>query len=262
MDVTEFNRNAWNLQSLEGCRWSTPFDEKTIREAQKGNWEVRLTPNRVVPSTWFPSYPDLSGLDILGLASGGGQQNVIFAAARATVTSFDNSDVQLQKDEETGEEHGLGIRTLQGNMTDLSEFEDESFDIIFNPVSNVFSQEVLPIWRECHRVLRPGGRLMAGYMNPAFFLFDHYEAEETGELKVRYALPYSDLDALDEEVLSQHLESQVSLEFSHSWEAQIGGQCRAGLPIHDFFEDNWDDESTVLNRWMPMYAASLAIKPD
>lgn len=260
MDIAAFNRNAWNLQSMEGCRWSTPFSKDIINRAAKGKWEVILTPNKPVPADWFPSHPDLSGIDLLALACGGGQQVPIFASAGATVTSFDNSDIQLQKDEETCAAHGLSVSTIQGDMIDLSDLDDESFDLVFNPVSNVFSAEILPVWKECHRVLRPGGRLLCGFMNPAFFLFDHYEAEETGEIKVRYPLPYSDLDSLNEEVLSDHLEAQVSLEFSHSLQEQIGGQCDAGFAIHGFYEDSWDDESSILNRWLPIYAATFAVK--
>ena len=261
MDVTEYNRNAWNLQSLEGCRWSTPYSSDVFLKVKKGgDWEVVLTPNEAVPSSWFPSYPDLGGMDLLALACGGGQQAPTFAAAGAVVTSFDNSDIQLEKDEQTCAEIDLSVETVQGDMADLSVFEEESFDLIFNPVSNVFCKDLAPIWKECHRVLRPGGRLLSGFMNPDFFLFDHYEAEETRELIVKYKLPYCDLDSLDEETLSAQLEAQVSLEFGHSWEDQIGGQCKAGFAIHGFYEDNWDDESSVLNQWMNVFGATLAIK--
>ena len=260
MDVTEFNRNAWNFQSLEGCRWSTPFSPEIFADAARGKWDVILTPNKSVPHSWFPGYPDLSGLEILALASGGGQQVPIFSAAGAKVTSYDNSDVQLDKDRQTCEENGLEIETIQGNMSDLGALDDRSFDIIFNPVSNVFCQDLKSVWPECFRVLREGGRLLCGFMNPSFFLFDHYEAEQTGELKVKYRLPFSDLDSLDPEALSAQLEAQVSLEFSHGWEEQIGGQCDAGFAIRGFYEDDWDDESTVLNQWMPMFAATLAVK--
>ena len=149
---------------------------------------------------------------------------------------------------------------LIGQMADLSGFDDESFDLIFNPVSNVFAAEVRTVWKECARVLRPGGCLLAGFMNPCFFLFDHDEAEKTGELKVKYPLPYSDLDSIDEETLSRQMEAQLNLEFSHSWEDQIGGQCDAGLAITGFYEDDWDAESTVLQGWFPMMAATRSIK--
>lgn len=260
MDIFEYNRNAWNLQSLEGCRWSTPFTDQAIRDAKEGKWSVRLTPNREVPASWFPAYPDLSGLRILALASGGGQQVPLFAAAGADVTSFEASDVQLGKDEEACIRHGLTLRAVLGDMADLFELESESFDLIFNPVSNVFAENLEPIWKECHRVLRPGGHLLCGFTNPSFFLFDHELLEETGEVVAVHSLPYADMESEDEEALSAQLEAQQILEYSHSWEAQIGGQCDAGFAILGFYEDDWDHESTRLQGWMPIFAATRAKK--
>lgn len=260
MDIVEYNRNAWNLQSLEGCRWSTPVDDEVVERARKGDWSVILTPNRPVPEDWFPSHPRLDGVDVLALASGGGQQVPTLAAAGARVTSFDASDVQLEKDATTCERNGLEIDVVQGDMADLGAFEDASFDLIFHPVSNVFAAEVRPVWKECARVLRPGGRLLAGFMNPAFFLFDHELAEEKGEIRVVHPLPYSDLDSLEAEALSSQLESQLSVEFSHSLEDQIGGQCEAGLAVTALYEDGWDDVSSALHKWMPLFLATRAIK--
>ncbi len=260
MNILEYNRNAWNLQSMEGCRWSTPYPDELVERAKAFDWSVFLTPNKPVPASWFPSHPDLGGLRILALASGGGQQVPIFAAAGAEVVSFDASDVQLEKDEDACARHGLELVAIQGDMADLSELAADSFDLVFNPVSNVFAESLEPIWRGCHRVLKPGGRLLCGFMNPAFYLFDHEWLEETGEPKVVHRLPYSDLESMDEEMLSQQLEAQLSLEYSHSWEAQIGGQCDAGLSIVGFYEDGWDEDSTRLQGWMPMFAATCSVK--
>ena len=41
-------------------------------------------------------------------------------------------------------------------------------------------------------MLRPGGRLLAGFMNPDVFIFDADASVNRGELIVRHALPYSD----------------------------------------------------------------------
>lgn len=263
MNVLEYNRNAWNLQSEEGCRWSTPYPDEVFAKARAGEWTVILTPNKEVPESWFPAFPDLSGRKILALASGGGQQVPIFAAAGAEVTSFDASDVQLQKDEDTCARNNLAVRCMQGDMADLSELGDGGFDLIFNPVSNVFAERLEPIWNECYRVLKPGGHLLCGFMNPAFYLFDHEVLEETGKLVVKHRLPYSDLESTDFEDLSDQMEAELSLEFSHSWEEQIGGQCEAGFAIAGFYEDEWDEESTGLQGWMPMFAATKAVKlPD
>ena len=260
MNIFEYNRNSWNLQSEEGCRWSTPFPEEVIEAARGGDWSVILTPNKPVPGSWFPSFPDLSGVRILAMASGGGQQVPIFAAAGAEVVSFDASDVQLRKDEETCARHGLEIDTRQGDMADLTGLDAQSFDLIFNPVSTVFAETLAPIWQGCSRVLKPGGALLTGFMNPSFYLFDHEVLEETGELVVKHRLPYSDMENADAEMLSDQLEAQLSLEYSHSWEEQIGGMCDAGLAITGFYEDDWDKESCGLQGWMPLFGAAKAVR--
>ena len=97
----------------------------------------------------------------------------------------------------------LGIRTVEGDMVDLGAFDDAAFDLVVHPVSNVFSSRVRPVWHEAFRVLRPGGQLLAGFMNPAIYLFDEAHAEATGELHVRHALPYSDLADLSPQELAK-----------------------------------------------------------
>src|SRR5262249_55475899 len=130
--------------------------------------------------------------------SGGGQQAPILAAAGATVTSFDNSPRQLARDEEVAAREGLTVRTVLGDMRDLSVFAGGSFDLIFHPVSNVFCPDLAPVWQECFRVLRPGGVLLAGFSNPDTFVFAE-DALERGELVVRHRIPYSTLDFPEEE---------------------------------------------------------------
>ena len=71
-------------------------------------------------------------------------------------------------------------------MRDLSAFTDESFDLVFHPVSNLFVPEVGPVWNEAFRVLRKGGALLAGFLNPAVYVFDLELADNTGEVRVRY----------------------------------------------------------------------------
>ena len=242
---------------MEGCRWSTPFEPEVIEQALAGSWQVILTPNKPVPEDWFP---DLKDKNLLCLACGGGQQVPVFAAAGAKVTSFDNSDVQLEKDQLVADRHDLKITTLQGDMADLSDLEDNSFDLIFHPVSNVFAPDIIPVWKECFRVLKPGGALLSGFMNPAFYLFDHELGGKTGELIVKYSLPYSDLESLPEDKLNEQIEADLSLEYSHSLEDQIGGQTRAGFMIAALYEDTWDDKSTALNPYMPTFLATKAVK--
>jgi Methylase involved in ubiquinone/menaquinone biosynthesis len=96
----------------------------------------------------------------------------VLAAAGADVTVFDNSPRQLARDEEVAARDGLAIRTVLGDMRDLSAFADGSFDLVFNPVSNTFCPDLAPVWRECFRVLRPAGLLLTGFTNPDLYIFD------------------------------------------------------------------------------------------
>lgn len=257
MDVTQHNRGAWNRHAKSGSPWSIPVAAEEIARAREGNWRVILTPNKAVPADWFGN---IAGLEVLGLASGGGQQVPLFAAAGANVTSFDNSDEQLARDQLVADRENLAVRIVQGDMADLSVFDDASFDLIFHPVANVFVPDLTPVWRECARVLKPGGRLLAGYMNPAFFWFDHRECEKTGEWTVKFPLPFSEVTSLPPEQLAKLVETNEILEFGHTLESQIGGQLSAGMVITDLYEDNWSDEATPLNKYGPLYIATLARK--
>ena len=176
--VSDHNREAWNRQSAAGSRWTTPVDRQVIARARGGDWELILTPNRPVPRDWFG---EIAGRDVLALASGGGQQAPVLAAVGAHVVSYDLSDEQLAKDRGVAERESLDLRTVQGDMADLSVFSDHSFDLIFHPVANVFVPDLEPVWRECCRVLRPGGELLSGFMNPAYYLFDHDALEGGAE---------------------------------------------------------------------------------
>lgn len=259
MNIVSYNRDAWNEQSVRGSEWCTPVSPEEIAAARAGNWDVILTPNKAVPQKWLGNIREK---DVLCLASGGGQQAPILAAAGARVTSFDNSDEQLAKDLLVAKRDGLNIKAQQGDMADLSAFPDASFDLIFHPVSNVFAESVLPVWKECHRVLRPNGRLLAGFMNPAFFLFDHEEAEETGKLVVKYPVPFSDLRDLPEAKRKKIEDDKTAYEFGHTLQDQVGGQTKAGFLIADLYEDDWNEEATPLNNFMTLYVSTLAIKPE
>jgi SAM-dependent methyltransferase len=182
VNLIEHNRAAWNRESVQGSEWSTPVSAEVIAAARAGNWSVILTPTHKVPGSWFG---DLRGKQVLCLASGGGQQAPVLAAAGANVVSFDLSDEQLRKDRELAERNQLPLQCVRGDMADLGQLRDESFDLVFHPVSNVFVPELMPVWRECYRVLKPAGRLLAGMMNPCYFLFDH-DAASGRALTARY----------------------------------------------------------------------------
>jgi SAM-dependent methyltransferase len=255
MDIRSHNREAWNREVEGGKnRWSQPVDSETIAKARQGEFSILLTENIPVPHRWFPP---LNGADVLCLASGGGQQGPVLAAAGANVTIFDNSPAQLRQDQLVAERETLPLRTVEGDAADLSVFADESLDLVFNPVSTVFMPDVRAVWRECSRVLRQGAILMTGFMNPVHYIFDLYKADE-GILEVAHSIPYSDLTSIPKDYLDELVEKGLPIEFGHSLTDLLGGQCAAGFLITDLYEDYMLD--SLLHNYHPNYIATRAVK--
>jgi 2-polyprenyl-3-methyl-5-hydroxy-6-metoxy-1,4-benzoquinol methylase len=135
MDIRKYNQIAWDNKVKQGKRYTIPAGPEVIKQAKAGNWQVNLTPCIPVPREWFPP---LEGLKILCLASGGGVQGPILAAAGADVTVFDNSPLMLETDRSVAVRDSLKIRTVEGDMADLGQFSNSCFDLIVHPVSNTF----------------------------------------------------------------------------------------------------------------------------
>ena len=254
MDVRKYNQQKWDLQVEKGNPWTIPSSPERIAAAREGTWSVQLTEFKPVPREWFPK--ELQGVNILCLASGGGQQGPVLAAAGANVTVFDNSPRQLEQDRKVATRDGLVLVTVEGDMRDLSVFGDGCFDLVFQPVSNVFCPEILPVWHEAYRVMSPGGILMVGFDNPDVFIFDT-TLEEKGVLEVRYPLPFDATQLSDEDRLRE-FGQDGPLEFSHSLEEQIGGQLEAGFVLTGFYEDK---QSSHIGKYIPGYFATRTVKP-
>jgi hypothetical protein len=96
---------------------------------------------------------------------------------------------------------------------------------------------------------------MAGFNNPAVYLFDYHKAEQ-GIFEVRYRLPFDSRRLTDEERRYEYSDDSP-LEFSHSLEDQIGGQTEAGFLLTGLYEDT---QKSKLGEYMPHYIATRAVK--
>jgi len=259
MDIRKYNADAWDRKVADGNRWTLPVDAEAVAQARTGNLQVVLTPVKPVPRDWFP---DLAGCRVLGLASAGGQQGPLLAAAGADVTIVDNSPAQLEQDQKVARREGLTLETRVGDMANLEGIADGSFDLVFHPVSNCFVPDPRPVWKEAFRVLRPGGVLLAGFMNPTYYIFHYETMEKEGRLEVAYTLPYTDHGSLSEAELQEHLALGEALEFSHTMDRQIGGQLAAGFHLTGFFEDRFGPEvNDPASVHIPVSFATRALKP-
>jgi SAM-dependent methyltransferase len=259
MNIRDLNAIAWN-QAVDDANnpYTTVVSPEQVAAARAGQWDLYLSDSRPVPRDWFPAFEEAK---VLCLASGGGQQAPVFAALGAEVTLLDASIKQLAQDRFVAERDGLRIETIEGDMADLSMLEAGRFDLIFNPVSTIFVPDLRPIWPACHRVLRTGGALMTGFMNPDEFVFDANALDNEGAFVVKHPLPFIEHETLSAQELEDYKRDKRMLHFSHTMEAQIGGLIEAGFVITGFYEDRrLESDGNPIRNFMPSFFVVKAQK--
>ena len=244
-DINAATIDKWNA---EGWEWGRPVSHEVCEKARRGEWSVLLTPTKPVPKAWFPP---LTGKKVLGLASGGGQQMPLLSILGAECTVLDYSLSQLESERRVAEREGYNIRTVRADMTKPLPFSDGSFDFIFHPVSNCYIEYVEPVWRECWRILKKGGLLMAGLDNGINYAYDEAETELTNRL------PFNPLK--DKKLYEESLKNGDGVQFSHTIEEQIGGQLRAGFTLLDIYQDT-NGYGKVHEYGVPTFFATLSQK--
>ena len=249
MGYQDVNAETIDRWIREGWEWGRPISHETYENALKGEWNVLLTPTKPVPHEWFG---ELRGKKVLGLASGGGQQMPIFAALGAACTVLDYSPLQLESERLVAEREGYEIRIVRGDMTKPLPFADGEFDLIFHPVSNCYVEEVRPIWRECFRVLKPGGTLLSGTDHFLNYIVDGEERQ------IVNTLPFNPLK--NPAQMQQLRDEDAGVQFSHSLEEQIGGQLEAGFALLALYEDT-NGEGRLHEMRIPTFLAMRAVKP-
>jgi len=152
-DIIKTNRERWNALARANVEYSQPFLDFTAEQAAEYIYRHGILKN-------------VTGKQVLCLASGGGQDSVAFGLLGADVTVLDLSDVQLERDRQAAAHHNLQTKTIQGDMRDLSVFADNHFDIVWQVYSVNFVPSVEPVFREVRRVLKPGGIYFLQFANP------------------------------------------------------------------------------------------------
>ena len=248
MNYTDINAETVDRWVDDNWIWGIPISHEEFLRAKAGDWKMVLTPTKPVPGWW---YPELRDARVLGLASGGGQQMPVFAALGAECTVLDYSQKQLDSEKMVAEREGYKIKIVCADMTKPLPFEDESFDLIFHPVSNCYIEEVEPVWHECFRILKKCGRLMAGVDNGLNYLYDDNETE------LKFTLPFNPLK--DPGQMDALRRDDCGVQFSHTIGEQIGGQLRAGFTLLDVYDDT-NGEGILHEHGAPSFWATLAEK--
>lgn len=150
-NYTDYNSKIWDKWSYEGDTWTIPISQEDFSKISQGEYHLALTCQKEVPKEW---YMPVIGKKLLGLASGGGQQMAVFAALGANVTILDYSDKQLEAERLVAERENYHINIIKEHISKRLPFDDNSFDIIFNPVSVQYAEDVEHVWKECYRNIK------------------------------------------------------------------------------------------------------------
>ena len=224
-----FNQVEHNINRLveQNVNWSAVASPEQLQKARDGAIELPFAGNETIPSEW---HGDLRGKKVLCLAGAGGLQAPLLACAGAEVTVIDLSERMLDKDREAAAREGLHIRTVHGNMCDLSCFEDESFDLVLNPPSLFYVPDVTPVFCEVHRVLKRGGSFIMISMAPIAYVCEY--DDKAACYKAVNRMPYRSTD---------HADQGDWVEYGHTMESYIGGQLQCGFVLTGYMEHQMED---------------------
>ena len=196
----------------------------------------------------------VEGKNILCLASGGGQQSVAFALLGANVTVYDLSDTQLQRDRDAAAHYGLTVSAVQGDMRDLSGFDEGTFDVVWQAHSINFVPDARRVFSEVARVLRREGLYRVDCANP--FIMGIDERDWNGEaypLSRRYvdsaevenADPY--WEVWDEEGNCRKVKGPR--EFRHGLGRLVNGLVERGFIILGLWEEIGEQADAAPGSW-------------
>ena len=217
----EVNQRAWDERVRRGDRHTRTVLARDLAD-----------PLPILdPEGWLGG--NVKGQKVLCLASGGGLQSAMFAAAGAIVTVVDLSGAMLEQDRAVAAKNHLQVLAVQTSMDDLSMFAEAAFDIVLQPVSTCYVEQIEPVFREVARVLREGGLYISQHKQPASL---QAETVPTGRGYV-ITEPAKRSGPLPP-VLPCFQREADTIEYLHTWTAIMGGICRAGFAIEDLVEPN------------------------
>lgn len=178
---------------------------------------------------WLPK--SVQGMNVLCLAAGGGWQSILYASAGAMVTVVDLSPEMLALDQREAKRRNLNLKLLECSMDDLSGLYAEQFDIVHQPVSTCYVPDLVPVFAEVSRVLKPQGIYLSQHKSPVSLQV----TDRTEKDQYIIGLPYYQEGPLPGVNDTSYREAGA-VEYLHRYEQILGGICKAGLMIEAFSE--------------------------
>ena len=212
----------------EECGFTTPWldlDREMVKKVATGKIKKVPKPLDIIYPPGILS--EVKGKNVLCLAAGGGQQSAVFGILGANVTVLDLSDGQLAGDQKAAAHYGYKVRTVQGDMSDLSAFKNSSFDLVYQPPSMGYVPDIGKVYRGVARILRPGGLYVADAQNPLAQFVDENSWDGKG---YRISVPYAIKG-------KRRAKDKNVMEFRHYLSDSFNGLIEAGFTIERVEEE-------------------------
>ena len=247
MDYRTQNQQAWNQLA----------DSNSLFARVATDEECRKPMQTLDGRGWLPD--SVAGLNVLCLASGGGWQSILYAAAGANVTVVDLSESMLRLDTRDARRRSFQVQTVQASMDDLSMFANESFDIVHQPVSSCYVPDLKPVYAGIARVLRSHGLYISQHKQPVSLQISHRSERQQFVIGVEY---YHE-GPLPQQQDTAYRESGAT-EYLHRLDQIVGDLCLAGFVIEDLREPKRADYKVDVShfgyrgRFVPPYVRMKA----
>jgi len=256
-DIIKKNQEHWDHEVKSGGHYTIPnlnLNAELLKKFANGEllfWDepYAKTNNPILEKIRKYEYSDLKGKKVLCLASGGGQQSAMFSLLGADVTVVDISQGQLNGDIQAANHYGYAIKTVLCSMTDLSVFDDSSFDIVHQPISICFVPDVAPVYNEVYRVLKTGGMYHVDHINPSTHPAS-YENDIDGwdGIGFRISSPYIGGPLrIDENGHENMTSGEIDGEFRHLFIDMFCKLTEVGFQIKYI----WEDERNLVTALNP-----------
>jgi ubiquinone/menaquinone biosynthesis C-methylase UbiE len=208
----------------------------------------------------------VDGKNVLVLAGGGGQQSIAFALLGARVVVVDLSDAQLARDRDSAAHVGVDVRTVEGDMRDLSTLGAAAFDVVWQPYSLNFVPDARAVFREVARVIRTGGTYCVDVATPYFVGVGERDFDGEGYV---VKLPYVQgalLETPDAAWVAGGSAIEPAREYRQTLETVINGLVESGFRITHLDEGlhtdpdphatpgSWDHFNAIVPPWLTFWA--------
>jgi len=245
-ELAKYNKERWEELAKNNIEFSRPYLDLTPEKAKQ-----------VVDKEGILKESDINGKKVLCLAGGGGQQSAAFGLLNADVTVFDLSETQLERDQIAAKHYGLEIKAVQGDMRDLSCFDENEFNIVWHAHSINFVDNAITVFEQVSRIIDNKGYYKMSCSNPFYHGIDDTRKSHKKDEGYLINKPYVDgsrieedspyWDVWQEDGASKQIKAPK--EFRHILSTLINGMITQGFIILGTWEEIGTDETAEPGTW-------------